>query len=450
MSRASAETLRTIQQWQSETDAIRHAPEPIGARLTIWTLAAMIVVLIGITPFIKIDRVVSSTAGKIISTQALSTFQALDPSIIKSVDVKEGQQVDKGQLLATLDATFAQADVGQLRQQIAGLDAQIARARAEQDKTALVFPADTSTEALPYRAMQKALYDQRASQYASQLRSFDEKIKTTQATIAKLQADEGRYQQRAQISKQVEGMRDTLYKSGSSSLLNLLQANDGRIEMQRTMEFGHNSLIEAQHQVSSLDADREAFVQQWFTTGSQELVTAQNQRDQAMASLLKAAKHQDLVRLVAPEASVVLSVSKLSVGSVLKEGDELMQLVPLSTPMAAEMRIASRDIGFVRPGDHVTLKVEAFNYFEHGKAEGTLDWISEGAFTADEDGKPVDTPFYKARVRIDKLNFIDVPQNFRLIPGMTLTADVNVGTRSVFKYVMGGFFRGMGEAMREP
>ena len=118
--------------------------------------------------------------------------------------------------------------------------------------------------------------------------------------------------------------------------------------------------------------------------------------------------------------------------------------------MAAEMRIASRDIGFVRPGDHVTLKVEAFNYFEHGKAEGTLDWISEGAFTADEDGKPVDTPFYKARVRIDKLNFIDVPQNFRLIPGMTLTADVNVGTRSVFKYVMGGFFRGMGEAMREP
>ena len=142
-------------------------PSQIGARLTIWTLAAMIVVLIGITPFIKIDRVVSSTAGKIISTQALSTFQALDPSIIKSVDVKEGQQVDKGQLLATLDATFAQADVGQLRQQIAGLDAQIARARAEQDKTALVFPADTSTEALPYRAMQKALYDQRASQYGS-------------------------------------------------------------------------------------------------------------------------------------------------------------------------------------------------------------------------------------------------------------------------------------------
>lgn len=449
MPQAPARSLQLIRQWQSETEAIRHADEPYRARAGIWALTAMIVVLLGITPLVRIDRVVTSSAGKVVSDEALSTYQALDPSIIKSVDVKEGQQVDKGQLLATLDSTFAQADVGQLRQQVASLDAQIARARAELGGKPLAAPLAASLEAMPYVAMQKALFDQRAGQYAAQLRSFDEKIKTTQATIAKYQADEVSFQQREQISQKVEGMRDTLYKSGASSLLNLLQANDARLEMQRTREFGHNSLIEAQHQLSSLQADRESFMHQWSTTTSQELVQAENQRDQALASLQKADKHRELVRLTASEPAVVLSVSKLSVGSVLKEGDELMKLVPLRASMSAEIHIPSREIGFVRPGDPVSIKVDAFNYFEHGYAEGRLAWISEGTFTTDENGSPVE-PYYKARVTIGKLNFVGVPETFRLIPGMTLSADVNVGTRSVMAYIMGGFFRGAGEAMREP
>ena len=126
-----------------------------------------------------------------------------------------------------------------------------------------------------------------------------------------------------------------------------------------------------------------------------------------------------------------------------------MTLAPLRTPVEAEIGIASRDIGFVRAGDPVMLKVDAFNWFEHGAAEGKVRWISEGSFTTDGDGKPVD-PYYKARVAIGAMRFTNVPATFRLIPGMTLSADVKVGTRSVFRYIMGGFARDMGESMREP
>ena len=294
-----------------------------------------------------------------------------------------------------------------------------------------------------------SLFSQRAAEYAAQMRSSDEKLKTIQATIAKLQNDVARYASRADITQQIEGMRDTLFKSGASSKLSLLQANDARLEMQRTMENDSNALVEAQHQLATTQADRDAFVQKWLGDVSQELVKARNDRDTATAGLLKASKHQDLVRLVAPEPSVVLTLSKLSVGSVLREGDTLMTLVPLSSPMEAEIHIASRDIGFVRPGDPVSLKVDAFNFYEHGSAEGKLSWISEGAFSTDEDNKPVD-PFYKGRVTIDKLAFANVPKSFRLIPGMTLRADINVGKRSLFRYIMGGFIQGTGEAMREP
>ena len=95
------------------------------------------------------------------------------------------------------------------------------------------------------------------------------------------------------------------------------------------------------------------------------------------------------------------------------------------------------------------LKIDAFNHMEHGTAEGVVRWISDNAFTLDDDGRPVD-PYYRARCSIDAMMFRNVPPKFRLIPGMTLQADVNVGTRSVAMYLLGGILRGFGEAMREP
>ena len=447
--RSSAQSLQVVRQWQSEVDAIAEAPPPGRARSAVWLLALMIVTLIGITPFVTVDRVVSSSSGKVVPVEPLSTFQVLDPSIIKSVDVREGQTVAKGQLLATLDATFAKADVSQLRQQLAGLNAEVARLTAEQDHQLLRFPAGGDPDAVPSETLQASLFGQRAAEYAAQMRSYDEKLKTTQATIAKLQNDVDRYASRQEITQQIEGMRDTLFKSGASSRLSLLQANDARLEMQRTMENQRNALAESRHQLASIEADREAYVQKWLGDVSESLVKARDERDKAVSGLLKASKHQDLVRLVAPEDSVVLTLSKLSVGSVLKEGESFMTLVPLRSTMEAEIHIGSRDIGFVRPGDPVSLKVDAFNFYEHGAAQGTLSWISEGSFSTDEGEHPTD-PYYKARVTITSLNFSGVPASFRLIPGMTLRADIAVGHRSLFRYIMGGFVQGTGEAMREP
>ena len=445
----SSSTSLALDLWQSESDGTPAGRSRSFGSPAIWTLVAMICVLIGVTPFVEVDRIVDSTSGKIVATEAVNRLQTLDPSIINTIDVKEGEQVAAGQLLATLDPTFAAADVGQLRQQIDGLDAQILRAKAEQANIPLVFPARLSAQNGPYVALQKQLFDQRAAQLVAQTRSFDEKIKTTLATIAKTEADQEHLEDREKISHAIEDMRDTLYKSGATSLLNVLAANDTRLETQRMLENDKNSLTELHHQLSALEADRDASIQTWYSTSSQELVDAQNLRDTAEASLEKATKHEDLVRFTAKEPSVVLTLTKLSSGSVLKDGDELMTLMPLRALVQAEIHFSAKDIGFVRPGNHVTIKVDAFSYFEHGTAEGRLDWISEGAFTTDDDGKPV-SPYYKARISIQQTNFINVPQSFRLIPGMTLAADINTGRRSLFKYAAGGLFRGLGEAAREP
>jgi len=436
-------------QFQSEIDAIRHADEPLSVRATVLVFAAAVLVGAVILTLARVDRAISSTGGKIVSVDAPLVLQALDPSIVKSIDVHEGEVVEKGRQLATLDPTFVAADVSQLQQQIDSLNAQITREEAELTHKEPVFPVAPDSGRQRYETLQKQLFDQRAAQYAAQLESFDQKIALTQSTIEKYQNDEMRYRQRLGIASEVETMRDTLTQHGNESRLNLLGSMDTKVEALRTMEFGHNSLIEAQHQFDGYKADRAAFIQQWFSQISQDLITARNSRDAAISQLEKATKHSDLVRLTAPERAMVLALAKLSVGSVLKEGDTLLTLAPMNAPVEAEIQVASRDVGFIRPGDPVTIKVDAFNFAEHGTVEGIVKWVSEDAFTTDDNG--VATPaYYRVRVTITAIKLIDVPSTFRLIPGMTLVGDVKVGTRALGAYLIGGVVHGAGEAMREP
>jgi HlyD family secretion protein len=396
----------------------------------------------------QINRVVTSSAGQIVTTEPSIVLQALDASIIKSLDVKEGERVKRGQLLATLDPTFAAADVGAAASQIASLDAQIARAEAELARRDFNPPLAVKPEAA-YGALQRAYFIQRKGQFEAQLRAYDEQVAQNKATIRKLKDDLAHYDGRVKISQEIEGMRASLAAKEIGSRLNLLTATDQRLEILRTQDFDRNALSEAEHQLASTVANRDAFVEQWSGQVSQELVTARNTLDTARQQLTKASRHQDLVRLEAPDDAVVLKLAKLSVGSVLKEGDPLITLAPLHSPVEAEVHIAPLEIGFVRPGDHATVKLDPFSFVEHGTASGSVRWISEGAFTQDDNGTAVD-PYYKARIALTEVKLNAVPDSFRLVPGMTLTADVNVGSRSVFMYVLKGVIRSVNEAMREP
>lgn len=442
-------TDNDILRFQSEGHNLRYAPRSRMPGLAIWLIGALILVFILISFFVHLDRVVTTLEGKMVATGGSIVLQALDPSVVKTIDVKEGQEVAQGQLLATLDPTFAVADMESLEQRIASLNAQILRAEAEQAGVPPVFNSPDGTDLRPYVHLQTGLYNQRLAQYAAQLASYDQKIEQARATVLKLEGDDVRYTERGKIAAEIEQMRKTLMEKEAGSRYNLLLATDQKVEILRAMENGQNALIESRHSLSALESDRDAFIQQWRATLSQEIVTARNQRDSAQAELTKASRRRDLVELRAGEHAMVLSLAKLSVGSVLREGEVFVTLAPLSKPMEAEIKIASRDIGFVRPGDPVALKVHAFDFMSHGQARGELLWVSEGSFTTDDNGQATDTPYYKGRVAITELQFHNVPASFRLVPGMTLEADIHVGTRTLFQYVAGGMAKTFSGAMRE-
>jgi hemolysin D len=439
-----------VRWYQSETAEIIGAPEPAGVRATLYVVGGFFVALIVVAMVTRLDRVVTSNFGHIVTQQPTVVMQALDASLIKTIDVREGEHVKAGQLLATLDPTFAAADVGALTQQVDSLDAQIERCEAELANRPYDPPPAQDPTTDRYVQLQRALYQERQAQRAGQIRAYDEQIAQVTATIAKLENNEARYTDRAKLAKEVEEMRATLAAAQVGSRLNLLAATDQKTELLRNLEFDRNSLVESQHQLQATTATRNAFIQQWLGEASKEEVTARNQRDTARQQLEKATKHRDLVRLTASEDAVVLKMAKLSVGSVLKEGDPFIYLAPLNSPVEAEVHISPRDVGHIRPGDPVRLKLDAFNFIDHGMADGTVSWISEGAFAVNEDTGTATEPYYKVRVALTNVDLHNVPEGFRLIPGMTLTADVHIGTRSVLMYIVNGAAQGMHEAMREP
>ena len=475
--RSNPEPGQLVRLFQSETAEIREAPEPKGIRATLYLLAGFMVTLVALAFIVRIDRVVTSTAGAIVTHDPTVVVQALDQSIVKTLDVQVGQRVKAGQLLATLDPTFATADVRSLVLQIAGLDAQIARCEAELAHRQYQ-PAPINDAAIAkYGQAQLAYYEQRKAQYDQQLRAYDETIAQAKATMVKYTTDAARYGDRTKLAKEVEDMRATLAAAQVGSRLNLLAATDAKTELLRNLEYDQNALAETQHQLEAAVANRDAFVQQWLGQASQELVTARTQRDTAQQQLDKATKHKDLVRLETPDDAIVLTKGNGSVGSVLNAGDMLFTLAPMRSPLEADLQVSTTDVGFIRVGDPVTIKLDTFNFIEHGSLEGVVRWVSEGAFmpgsngnvgstgapasltygstpnipqTASSSSGMTSSPYYEVRVALNNVSLRDVPKDFRLIPGMTLSGDIHIGTRSIASYITIGALRGVGEAMREP
>jgi multidrug efflux pump subunit AcrA (membrane-fusion protein) len=127
----------------------------------------------------------------------------------------------------------------------------------------------------------------------------------------------------------------------------------------------------------------------------------------------------------------------------------LFTLVPIDAAQEADVNVDSRDIGFIKVGDPVQLKLDAYRFLQHGTVKGRIKTISEGSFTTDDNNTPV-PPYFKVRVAVTDAQLRNVPKDFRLIPGMTLTGDIMVGRRTILSYLVEGGLRTGSEAMREP
>lgn len=447
-------TLPVILEFQSPSTAIANAPVPRSARGVAWIISSMLGCMLLALGLIHVDRVVTAQA-RVVSVNPTLVVQPLEASIVRSIEVHEGQEVHAGQVLARLDPTFAAADEGALAAQVASLQAQVSRMQAESDGRSFTYAGLD-----PDLSLQAAIFAQRQSEYNYKIENYNQKLNGLVSTINKAKADAAGFSDRLAVATSVEKMRRDLEHLQVGSRLNTLAAMDNRAEMERNLRGAQDTVASTERDLAALVAERDGFVQQWHADVSEKLADATSKLSDARQNLNKAQLRRQLVELRADRDGTVLTVAKVSVGSVLQSGQQLITLVPSDAPLEVEANISGRDDGFVHVGDAVSLKFDTFPFTQYGLAYGTVRIISPDSFTAQDDQRnptgavPLPTtsgePFYRARITIDRVELHGTPKDFRLMPGMPVTADIKVGKRTVLAYLLGRVLPVASEGMREP
>jgi HlyD family type I secretion membrane fusion protein len=361
--------------------------------------------------------------------------------------------VKKGQVLATCDPTFVHADLTALEEKVSSLEAQ--KRRMEAEEGGQPFHSDPSK---PNDSLQSTIRQQRATEFEAGVRDFDQRIHSSEAQIVGFHDSIADLQGRMKIAKETEEMYTKMEKAGIATHLDLIGVQDKTLDMENQFADQKNGLAAAEHSLESLKEQRKVYVDKWHDDNLDKLTSVRDEYEQAVNDLAKARKLSELVNLESPVDAVVLKVPDLSTGGVAIDAEPLFSLMPIGAPIEVDVAIDTRDSGFVKVGDRTTLKFEAYKFLEHGTGEGVVRTISQDSFTEVDDQdtvtktseKQTRSPYFDARITVTALHLHNVPPDVRLIPGMTLEADIIVGKRTILWYLFGGAIRSGSDAMHEP
>lgn len=432
-----------------DADAIERTPLPRFVRLTLHVLAAAFVTLIAWASLSHMEKIVTAR-GRLVNPQQNIVVQPLETSIIQRIEVEPGQVVKKGQVLATLDPTFTQADEDQLRTRLRSLDTQISGLQdGLAGKPGAAHPG-VGGKSDADDLLQSQLSGERQANFEAQKTKMDQNIVRIKDSIETNRRDQQVLGQRVKSLREMEAMQEQLMAEQFGAKLHLLEARDRRLEVERDLVMERNKETELNSELASAQAERAAFGNGWRQKMMEDMLAATRDRDSVNEQLAKADKRHQLVQLVAPADAVVLDIGKLSQGSVVREAETMFTLVPLSAQMEAEVQIDSLDIGYIKKGAKVHLKVDAFPYQQHGALEGTITTISQDAFRRDASTPQGLDAYYVSRIAYGDSKLRKMTDQAHLLPGMTLTAEIVVGKRSVMSYLMWPLTKAMNESMREP
>lgn len=446
--RPAARRPAVVAEFQSDAIEIEQRTPPRIARATLYCVVILILTAIGWATGSQVDMIVTAQ-GKLITTRPNLVVQPLETSVIRDIHVKAGDRVSKDAVLATLDPTFSQADLDQLRNRVAAFDASIDRLRAELAGQEYVVGDSADADGV----LQRKVFLQRKSSYEAQIQNYDAQIASAQVNLRTARDEEAVLVQRLETVKSIEAMRSTLADREVGSKLNLLLSRDARLEVESTLARVRGNIGDYEHRVDKARADQKVFAEDFRKTAYQELVEILAKRGSAAEDLKKVELRRQLIVLKAPADAIVLEIANRTIGSVVKEAETLFVLVPRDVPLQAEVNVEGRDIGQLSVGQPVRIKFEAFPFQKYGTGTGAVRVISQDSFSpyakSAEGARRESAPYYRVLVDLTETHLRLPLERAQLIPGMAVTAELKVGQRSVMSYFLYPLLRGLDESIRE-
>lgn len=421
--------------------SLQETPAHPAPRRLAWGLMLLFVIALIWSIVGQVD-IVAVAPGRIIVSDRTKLIQPLETSVVKAVWVKEGDRVKAGQVLIALDPTMATADKTSVQEQRHAALSEKLRTQAllqllsNQKQLAQVTPGLAPDVAAQLVSEWQDIRAKLAKLEAtSRLREAE--TSTAKEALAKLEATVPMTRQREADYKKLV---DQGYISGHATQ----DKTRDRVELERDLATQRARLAETQAAAAETQAMRVSFVSETQRSLSDRLAQAATRHSQLEAESTKAIQREKLTQLIAPVDGVVQQLAVHSVGGVVTAAQVLMVVVPEHAAVTAEVAVANQDIGFVNPGQRVTVKLETFAYTRYGTVEATVDVVTADAVTDEKKGS-----YYPALLTLTQRDMLIDGKRMSLSPGMNVTAEIKTGRRRVIEYLLSPVQRAGSESLRE-
>lgn len=373
------------------------------SRLSIWMALIGIVVLIIWASVAKINQVTRAKATVIASART-QEIQASEGGVLTELAVVEGEAVQQGQLLLTLEEERAKAALDNSAAKAAALKTKLARLNAEVFGSALTFSKDV--QGYPeYIQNQTALYNRRRQ-------AINEEVASLERILV--------------LAKKELSMNEPLLVYGDVS-----QAD----------------VIKLRRQVADIEAQINNKRNKYFEDAQAEMTKTQEELDAEIEQLRDRTQVLEEKRLMAPTEGIVKNINVTTIGGVVKPGEIIMQILPTSSDLIVEAKVSTADIAYIKKGQEASVKLDAYDYSIFGAMNGTVNYISPD--TLMEQTSKGEEPYYRVLIVINDSEFKGRQNEIVIKPGMTASVDIKARERTVLSYLTKPITKTLSEGLGE-
>jgi len=426
--------------WVVDAEWARMQQEPTQARALLYTIALTLLLLLVWAGNAPLDEVARGS-GKVIPSRQLQVVQSIDGGIVKAIAVHEGDVVEPGQLLVSLDSTRFVSSFRESRARFLALSAEVSRLEALTRGTEPEFSEEIRKEAPDLIAHEQTLYRTSMDELNGQIAIHQRQLEQRRQDLREAQATQNQYTKMLALSTRELDVTRPLLASGAVSQVDIIrlerEVSNAQGEVQRAtaaIARSQSAIEEAKAKIEEVEV---RMVNQW-----------RNQLSESSARLkaLEGAESGlvDRVRQTEIRAPVHGTVQRLltnTIGGVVTPGHDVVEIIPLDDQLIIEARILPQNIAFIRPGQPALIKFTAYDFAIFGGLEARVEHISADTITDEQDNT-----YYLVRLKTLSSGFND---KLPIIPGMTTQVDIKTGQKTVLEYLLKPVLRATSQALSE-
>jgi len=400
----------------------------------------VIIALIVWAGFAKVDEVTRGD-GRVVPSKQLQVLQSLDGGVVEQILVQEGQTVEAGQLLLSIDPTRATSAVRDSAAQGIALQARVARLKALAQGTTFLPPTPANDDEKAVVDNERRLYESKMTELQTQVSIVHQQLAQHQQELEEMQAKRSAAARALDLSTQELNQTRPLLATGAVSQVDILRLerdatkNKGDVE-QATAQAGR---AQAQIQESSRKIqETELAFRNEAGRDLQEAVGKLNSLNEGAVGL---ADKVDKTQVKSPVRGRIQRLLANTIGGVVQPGKDIVEIVPLDDSLVLDARVQPRDIAFIHPGQQANVKFTAYDFSIYGGLDASVENISPDT-VIDEKGNA----YYLVRVRTRLASF---DETLPIIPGMTAEVDILTGQKTVLSYLLKPVLKVKAYALRE-